>query len=113
MKKHLTLLCLLIGLATSATAESTVRPYRIVVLGDSITYAGRYLELVETALVTQHPQQEIELLNIGLPSETVSGLSEDGHAGGAFPRPSVYERLDRVLETSTRKMELVLYCDVA
>ena len=108
MKKFLLLPGLLIGLVTSAAGEPVVRPYRIVVLGDSITYAGRYLELVETALVTQHPQQEIELLNIGLPSETVSGLSEDGHAGGAFPRPSVHERLDRVLAQT--KPDTVIAC---
>ena len=35
---------------------------------------------------------------MGLPSETVSGLSEDGHASGRFPRPDLHERLARVLE---------------
>jgi len=33
-----------------------------------------------------------EILNLGLPSETVSGLSEPNHAGGAFPRPDLHER---------------------
>ncbi len=49
-----------------------------------------------------------ELINIGLSSETVSGLSEDGHAGGQFPRPDLAERLDRVLKVA--KPDLVIAC---
>ena len=36
-----------------------------------------------------------DILDLGLSSETVSGLSEPGHAGGAFPRPCLKERLER------------------
>src|ERR1044072_9164195 len=61
--------------------------HRIVFLGDSITYSGQYAELVEAYFVTRFPDRHLELLNLGLPSETVSGLSEEGHAGGKFPRP--------------------------
>jgi lysophospholipase L1-like esterase len=56
----------------------------------------------------QHPDRPIEFLNLGLPSETVSGLSEPGHAGGAFPRPDLHERLQRVLEQT--KPDLVIAC---
>jgi lysophospholipase L1-like esterase len=45
---------------------------------------------------------------MALPSETASGLSEPGHAGGSFPRPDVHERLGRVL--SQYKPTLVLAC---
>jgi lysophospholipase L1-like esterase len=45
----------------------------------------------------QHPEAQVEFIALGLPSETVSGLSEPGHAGGAFPRPNLHERLGRVL----------------
>jgi lysophospholipase L1-like esterase len=38
----------------------------------------------------------------------VSGLSEDGHAGGKFPRPDLAERLDRVLAVT--KPDLVIAC---
>src|SRR6476660_7128146 len=72
--------------------------HRIVFLGDSITYSGQYNEFVEAYYTTRFPTQHIEFLNLGLPSETVSGLSEDGHAGGKFPRPELRERIDRVLE---------------
>src|SRR6188508_1913404 len=71
---------------------------RIVFLGDSITHAGRYVDFIEAYFVTRFPERQIEILNLGLPSETVSSLSEEGHAGGQFPRPDLEERLTRVLE---------------
>ncbi len=81
---------------------------RVVFLGDSITHAGGYVDAVETALIVQYPERHIELLNLGLPSETTSGLSEPGHAGGQFPRPDLHERLTRVLEKT--KPDLVVAC---
>ncbi len=81
---------------------------RLVFLGDSITYAGEYVERVETALITQMPERPWEVIDLGLPSETVSGLSEPGHAGGQFPRPNLHERLDRVL--AKVKPEVVVAC---
>src|SRR2546426_9734607 len=70
---------------------------RILFLGDSITYAGQYVDRFEMLLFTQYPERQFEVINCGLPSETVSGLSEPGHAGGKFPRPDLHERLGRVL----------------
>ncbi len=81
---------------------------RVVFLGDSITYGGEWVEFVETWLRLTYPGTEVELLNLGLPSETVSGLSEPGHAGGAFPRPGVHERLGRVLEKA--RPDLIVAC---
>ena len=82
--------------------------HRIVFLGDSITYAGGYVEEIETALTAHYPQQNFEIINVGLPSETLSGLTEPNHAGGAFPRPDLHERLERVL--SKTKPDLVVAC---
>jgi arylsulfatase A-like enzyme/lysophospholipase L1-like esterase len=81
---------------------------RIVVLGDSITYGGDWVEFFEAGLRRIQPDHRPEILNLGLPSETASGLSEEGHAGGAFPRPDVHERLGRVL--SRLKPDLILAC---
>lgn len=81
---------------------------RIVFLGDSITYAGGYVSAIETALIAEAPSHHCELINLGLPSETVSGLSEPGHAGGQFPRPTLHERLTRILDQS--KPDLVIAC---
>ena len=69
---------------------------QILFLGNSITYSGEYLAYVETVYRLNHPDRKLDWLNLGLPSETVSGLSEEGHAGGAFLRPDLHERLDRV-----------------
>ena len=82
--------------------------HRIVFLGDSITYSGHYVEYLEAFLRTSQPELRCEFLNLGLPSETVSGLSEPGHAGGAFPRPDLHERLERVLERT--KPDLIVAC---
>jgi lysophospholipase L1-like esterase len=71
---------------------------RIALLGDSITYGATWAIRVESALRSGPIHADAEIVNFGLPSETVSGLSEDGHAGGKFPRPCLHERLERVLE---------------
>src|SRR5579862_9152278 len=70
---------------------------RILFLGDSITYAGGYVDYFQAYLETHAVDRTFEIIDVGLPSETVSGLTEPGHAGGAFPRPVLSERLDRVL----------------
>jgi len=91
------------------TATAALPPEkRLVFLGDSITQAGDYVAFIEAALIAQHPEVQYEIIPLGLSSETVSGLSEEGHAGGAFPRPDLHERLDRVLERT--KPQLVLAC---
>jgi lysophospholipase L1-like esterase len=82
--------------------------HRAVFLGDSITYAGGFAELVETGLIVRAPDKRIEFLDIGLSSETVSGLSEEGHANGKYPRPDLHERLERALEKT--KPDLVIAC---
>lgn len=81
---------------------------RVLVLGDSITYSGQYVEAIEAYFVTHFPDRAVEFLNLGLPSETASGLSEEGHAGGQFPRPDLHERLGRVLEKT--KPDTVIAC---
>ncbi|MBM3892020.1 MAG: SGNH/GDSL hydrolase family protein, partial [Verrucomicrobia bacterium] len=95
---------------TQGLASSDFLPAvkRIVVLGDSITYGGAYVELLDAYVVTRFPERRIEILNLGLPSENVSGLSEPGHAGGKFPRPDLHERLERVLART--KPDLVIAC---
>lgn len=82
---------------------------KIVVLGDSITHAGQYVSIFETQLLLKEPKRTFEVLNLGLPSETVSGLSEAGHAGGKFPRPDLHERLRRVLDKTRPDLIVVCY----
>jgi len=85
------------------------RPHRIVCLGDSITWAGHWVDLLASLIAVRRPATPVEVLNLGLPSETVSGLSEDGHAGGAFPRPVLRERLGRVLERTRPDSVIACY----
>ncbi len=100
---------------TAVAAEPVVQPAarqllteadRIVVLGDSITYGGRWVALLDCWKETAGLPGMV--IDMGLSSETVSGLSEDGHAGGKFPRPDLHERLDRALRVS--RPDVVLAC---
>lgn len=77
---------------------SQASEHRVAILGDSITYSGRWPTLVESALRATPTFANAEIVNFGLASETVSGLSEPGHAGEKFPRPDLHERLGRILD---------------
>jgi lysophospholipase L1-like esterase len=110
MRRLSLIVCFLAFLATAFAQEAKIPSsvHRVLILGDSITYDGKYVSDIEAYFVTRYPNREIEFINVGLPSETVSGLSEEGHAGGQFPRPDLHERLARVL-TQT-KPDLVFAC---
>jgi len=102
----------IVSLATLAQAQ-TRSPFpegtkRILFLGNSITYSGTYVTDIESYIVAHYPEQSYEFINVGLPSETVSGLSEPNHANGRFPRPDLHERLSRVLEQT--KPDVVFAC---
>ncbi len=99
---------LLLLFAIPASAEEPafpVRAKRILFLGDSITHAGHYISLIEAQLQIVGHDSTPELINLGLPSETCSGLSEPGHP---FPRPNVHERIDRAL--TKLKPDVVVAC---
>ena len=90
----------------TADAEPLIEPnQRIVILGDSITFAGGYIDQMDGYLATKFPDRRYELINMGIPSETACGLSEPYHP---FPRPNVNERLGRVL--AKMKPAVVIAC---
>lgn len=93
---------------SKSKASLPAKVQRVLILGDSITYAGQYVTDIETYFVTRRPKRHIEFINAGLPSETTCGLSEKGHANGLFPRPDLHERLDRVLEQT--KPDFIIAC---
>jgi lysophospholipase L1-like esterase len=79
---------------------------RVLFLGDSITHSGHYISLIESVLTQRGETGDgLELINLGLPSEGCTGLSEPVHP---FPRPNVHERLDRALEKT--KPDVVFAC---
>ena len=102
------LVCLvLLARAPIGAQDSSLLPEgRVVFLGDSITHHGYYICVLEAHLRSVRPSRPVpELINLGLPSETCSGLSEPDHP---FPRPDVHERLDRALAKA--KPDLVVAC---
>jgi len=80
--------------------------HRAVFIGDSITYYGGYVDDIEAYVLTRDTNSSLTFLNLGQSSETVSGLSEPGHAGGKYPRPDLHTRLAAVLEKT--KPDLVV-----
>ena len=99
---------LVLVLAFTFSAQAAVNDVlmkgRVMVLGDSITDAGMYVNYLTERLAHQHGKLP-DLISIGLASETVSGLSEKAHP---FPRPCVHERLGRALERI--KPQVVIAC---
>lgn len=113
MKLILLIIQILIGFQLSLFSQPDIVKSnaikRIVFLGNSITYAGEYISFIETYFKLHYPEKQLEFINVGLPSETVSGLSEKNHANGRFPRPDLHERLDRVLENLNPDLVFACY----
>lgn len=59
---------------------------QVLFLGNSITYRGEYLAYLETNYRLQHPESDINWINLGLPSET--GHARPGLSEG-LPLPEV------------------------
>src|SRR4029079_7345266 len=68
---------------------------RVLVLGDSSTQDGKYVVALDLLVRTRMPDAAVEIISLGLASETVSGASENHHP---WPRPDVHERAGRALE---------------
>jgi lysophospholipase L1-like esterase/pimeloyl-ACP methyl ester carboxylesterase len=74
---------------------------RILFLGDSITYGGDYVTDFECWLLANG--LNVEVINVGLPSETGADLTpteqQETHIKPyGFPRPTISERINRILE---------------
>jgi len=84
--------------------------HRIVFPGDSITQAGIYVTDFDCWLVSQG--LDIEVLRLGLASETGSDLTPEENAGHlkahGFGRPFISERLERLLAAT--KPDLIIAC---
>ena len=73
-------------------------------LGDSITYAGHYVDYLETWYLL-HEARPPEMIDLGVSSETIANTSEPDHP---FQRPWLLNQLDRVLNRV--KPNLVFAC---
>jgi len=84
-------------LLTSCTPKSTYQDEQTYLfLGNSITYSGRYVDYIETAFILDKQAKNTLILNLGLSSETLTGMTERDHP---FPRPSLLERLPACLDS--------------
>lgn len=79
---------------------------RVLVMGDSISDDGRYIAMINAYLKFSGLERRVRLMNAGVSSETLSGLSEPGHP---FPRPCGLERLDRAIALTQPDWVLLFY----
>jgi lysophospholipase L1-like esterase len=96
---------LLVLLSNAWGTEPDLRNKRVMVLGDSITRAHTWVSIVDYHLQNSYPQDRIDIIGVGLASETASGLSEEAHS---YPRPCIHERLGRLLDMI--KPQVVIAC---
>lgn len=78
---------------------------RIVFLGDSITDNGLYIAFMDAYFMQHQPELELMFINLGVSSETVSGLTEVEHP---WPRPCLHSRMKEALRES--KPDWVVLC---
>lgn len=78
---------------------------RVLFLGDSVTDNGLYIAYLEAYFRHGQPKPGLELIPLGVSSETASGLSEKRHP---FPRPCVHDRVENALEIT--KPDWVVCC---
>ncbi|TXE12963.1 SGNH/GDSL hydrolase family protein [Seonamhaeicola algicola] len=108
MKRLLFLTTLLVIISCSKNTKQTNLPLhnkKILILGNSITQHGGYVDFLEYYLRKNYPTDTLNIISIGLSSETASGDSEAAHA---FPRPCIHNRLNNALQKT--KPDVVLAC---
>ncbi|MEL6250430.1 MAG: sialate O-acetylesterase [Bacteroidota bacterium] len=110
MKKYLSLFLILsICLHSCQEKQDPASRYfkdkKVLILGNSITQAGHYVDYLSYILKKNYPEIETDIISIGLSSETLSCLTEPDHP---FPRPCLKERLNRAL--SEVKPDVVFAC---
>ena len=86
-------------------APSVYLQGRLLILGDSITHIGTYVSFMDYILAKDFPNQDFDIVAIGLSGETASGLTEPG---SEYPRPCVLYRIDSAL--SKLKPNAVAVC---
>ncbi|MGQ1783751.1 SGNH/GDSL hydrolase family protein [Saccharicrinis sp. GN24d3] len=96
MKQFLLILLipLMFSCSLSEKDEGVLHNKRVLIFGNSITQNGAYVTYIEYFLRKNYPEQKLDIISIGLSSETVNGASEANHP---YPRPCVHTRLDSAL----------------
>ena len=92
-------------LLSSCKQSPPLHNKRVMILGNSITQNARYVDVMEYYLRKNYPNQSLDIISIGLSSETVNGKSEEGHP---WPRPCIHSRIDSAL--ALIQPDLVMAC---
>ena len=106
------LFCLVFLLILTTSCENEVKEElplhnkRVLILGNSITQHGHYVDFIEYFLRKEYPKDSLDIISIGLSGETISGTSEGGRE---FPRPCLHNRLDRALNKINPDLVLACY----
>lgn len=66
----------------------------IAVIGDSITFIGKYIDFIKNHLDKLYPDNKITFYNYGISGETLSGLCEKDRP---TPRSCLFNRIDSIL----------------
>ncbi|MEC3906267.1 SGNH/GDSL hydrolase family protein [Tamlana sp. 2201CG12-4] len=101
-----TVLSILTISCTKTSQQLPLHNKKVLILGNSITQNGQYVDFMEYYLRKHYPEQALDIISIGLSSETVSGDSEQDHP---FPRPCIHTRLDDALTATTPDLVLACY----
>jgi len=96
---------LILFLTACSSTDLFQQNQKVLFIGDSITKQGQFIKVIETFLEKEKPNLSLQLVNAGLNSETVSGLSEPIHEP---PRPFLFDRLDALLKKENP--DLVFFC---
>ena len=78
---------------------------KIAFFGDSITQEGRYITAMSDYFNRHMSEKGLELINLGLSGETISGLSENP----AEPRPCVFDRANKLMKENKPDWIIVCY----
>lgn len=112
LNQRLWALALSLGIATASIDAAQDGPdfiepdSNILFLGDSITQNGTYVAYLQTYLWLRYPDRNYTIINLGLSSETASGLSEPDHP---FPRPHIHNRLENALAEAKPRLTFICY----
>lgn len=107
MRSLLVLLLLTTPLLAQRPEPFALKPNDTVLfLGDSNTFAGGFIAHIDATLRVRLPNDRFTLVNLGLPSETCTGLTEKDHP---FPRPDVHDRVDRALAEIKPTVVVICY----
>jgi len=106
MKKLMCLIILTVSTGLWA-AEPDLRNKRVMILGDSITQKHTWVSVLDYYLQKTFPADTIDIIGVGLSSETASGESEE--ATRSYPRPWIHERVGRLLEKIQPQAVVICY----